>query len=129
VKDAQKFDGLFPLYLVKKDLFAEIRPDQLDTPLLLQVSRGSGIAERGVVFGDPVKDALVLFHQVGDQVQIRERNTYFRAPEGSALERSIRRSFADSVLAAFKVEATHPERKSLLVNLNGYFLTDVAATL
>jgi hypothetical protein len=128
VKDAQKFDGYFTLYQVKKELFAEIRPDQLDTPFLLQISRASGLADRGVVFGDPVKDALLCFHQVGDQLQLVERNTLFRAPDGSALQRSIRRSFSDSVLAAFKVEATHPERKSLLVNLNSYFLTDVAAT-
>jgi hypothetical protein len=128
VKDATRFDGLFPLYQVKKDLFAELRPDQLDTPFLLQVSRASGLGDRGIVFGDPVKDALLLFHQVGDQIQLLERNTLFRAPSGSALERSIKRSFSDSVLAAFKVEATHPERKSLLINLNSYFLTDVAAT-
>jgi phosphate-selective porin OprO and OprP len=94
-KEGDKFDGLFPLHLDKKDLF---------------------------------KDALVLFHQVGDQVQIRERNTNFRAPEGSALERSIRRSFADPVLPGFEVAATHPESKTLLIKLNGFSLTDVAAT-
>lgn len=128
VKEAEKHEGLFTLYLVKKDLYAEIRPEQLDTEFLLQISRGSGLGERGIVFGNPVKDALITFRQVGDQVQIVERNVRFRAPEGSAWERSIRRSFADSVLAGLKVEATHPERKSLLINLNGYFLTDVANT-
>lgn len=128
VKDAEKKEGLFTLYMVKKDLFAEIKPDQLDTPMVLQISRGSGVGERGIVFGNPVKDALITFRQIGDQVQMLERNTFFRAPKDSALERSIRRSYSDSVLAAFKVEATHKERKSLLVNLNGYFLTDVANT-
>jgi hypothetical protein len=126
VKDAEKQEGLFTLYKVKKDLYAEIKPEQLDTQILMQISRGSGVAERGIIFGNPVKDALITFRQIGDQVQMIERNTLFRAPEGSAIDRSIRRSYADSVLAAFKVEATHKERKSLLINLNGYFLTDVA---
>jgi hypothetical protein len=126
VKDGEKREGLFTLYRVKKDLFAEIRPDQLETPYLLQISRGNGLAERGIVFGEPVSDALIHFRQIGDQIQIVERNTLFRAPEGSAWERSIRRSYADSVLGALKVEATHPERKSVLVNLNSYMLTDLA---
>jgi hypothetical protein len=128
VKDAEKHEGLFTLYKVKKDLFAEIKPEQLDTQLLLQISRGSGVGERGIVFGNPVKDALVTLRKIEDQVQLIERNTLFRAPEGSALERSLRRSYSDSVLASFKVEATHKERQSILINLNGYFLTDVTNT-
>jgi Met-zincin/Domain of unknown function (DUF5117) len=128
VKGAERHDGLFTLYKVKRELFAEIRPDQLDTEFLFLVTRGSGLGERWIYFGDPGKEGLVVFRHVDDQVQLIQCNTGFRASPGSALERSVRRSFADSLLASFNVEATHPERKTLLINLTPYLLSDVAGT-
>jgi Domain of unknown function (DUF5117) len=128
VKGAERHEGLFTLYKMKRELFAEIRPDQLDTEFLFLVTRGSGLGERWIYFGDPGKEGLVVFRHVDDQVQLIQRNNGFRASPGSAQERSVRRSFADSLLASFKVEATHLERKSLLINLSPYLLSDVAGT-
>jgi uncharacterized protein DUF4953/uncharacterized protein DUF5117 len=128
VREAEKLEGLFTLYRVRRNLFAELRPEQLDTTFLFLVSRGTGLGERNLYFGDPVKDALVLFHRVDDEVQLIQPNTRVRAPTGSPTEHSVRQSFADSLLASFKVEAVHPERKSLLINLSSYLLTDVAGT-
>lgn len=128
VKGAERHEGLFTLYKMKRELFAEIRPDQLDTEFLFLVSRGTGLGERWMYFGDPIKDALVVFRRVDDRVQLIQLSTRFRAELGSALDRSVRRSFADSLLASFNVEATHPERKTLLINLTPYLLSDVAGT-
>jgi hypothetical protein len=128
VDGAERCEGLFTLYRKGRDLFAELQPEQMETDLLFLVTRGSGLGERWLYYGDPVKDALVRFRQVDDQIYLIQPNTRFRALPGSAEERSVQRSFADSILAVFPVEATDARRGTRLINLSRYLLTDLAAT-
>ncbi len=105
VKGYDKIPGVVTLYRKVNDLYAELTPAQLDTPFLLQATRETGTAGLGGVAGDPLADIVFKFHQENSQITLVEPNITFRAAPLSPEAASLRRSFADSNLAAFKVEA------------------------
>ena len=111
VKGFDKITGALTLYRKKNDLYAEITPDQLDKSFLLQATRETGTAGIGGIAGDPLADIVFRFQKTDDQIFLIEPNTTFRAAPHSPEEVSLRRSFADGYLAAFKIEATRPDPK------------------
>lgn len=121
------FKGLFTLYQNQKTgkLFAEIQPDQLNRNYLTAMTLESGIGERGFYSGLPLGDFLFTLRRVNNAIQFVIPNTNFRAERGTPIDRSVTRSFSDSVLDSLPIRSIHPTRNSLLVELNSLFLSDV----
>lgn len=121
--------GLLPLYRDSKKgrLLAEIPPDKLNRYYLLVSTLSAGIGEAGLYRGMPLQDFPLTLRQIDNRLQIVVPNLYFRARLGDSTQRALKDSFSDSVLYSLPILATHPERKSLLVDLEPLLLSDGAA--
>lgn len=126
IKGSQKLKGLFTLYRNAKTgrVLAEIRPDQLNQNYLNTVTLESGIGESGLYSGLPLGDFLFYFQRINNNLQLTVRNVNFRTDPGNPIQRSLNRSFSDSVLSALPIRAIHPQRKTLLVDLSPLLLGD-----
>jgi hypothetical protein len=125
IKDAKQQDGLFRLYHKEENLYAEIRPDQLDKPFLcpIAVARGAGIG--GTTLNSDEQWA-VLFKRVGDKLHLVRRNIRFQAKAGSPAAHAVETTYNDSVLLALRIHAINHSRGSLLINLNDVFMRNFA---
>ncbi len=133
IKDARRIDG--PLTFWQKDdkVWIELLPNQFDQPWLLSPKIKSGIGEAWVLGGLmalPVNGAggaqLVEFKRVHNQVRLQARNTDMAATPGSPEARAVADSYSHSLLGAVPVVSQpHPDRKSVLVEANPLFLTDM----
>ena len=125
VKDAQVINGLFTLYRTDEKVYLEILPDQLEKIYLVSFTIDSGLGERGFYAAAMAGEAPIVFHKQGKNIQLRVKNTRFIAEDGP-MRRAVDRSFSDSVLGITKIESLpHPERKSVLVDLGAFLLTDL----
>ncbi|MBI2267509.1 MAG: zinc-dependent metalloprotease [Armatimonadetes bacterium] len=127
VKDAARSPGLFTLYKTRKgDLFAEINPRQLDQPFLANITMETGLGDLFLQAGIPLnRGDLYFWHKVNNQLFLFKKNTSFTADPDRPIRRAVEKSFPDAIMGAAKLEAIHPERKSLLINLGGLLLTDI----
>ncbi|MBW4420623.1 MAG: zinc-dependent metalloprotease [Myxacorys californica WJT36-NPBG1] len=127
IQDTTSSKGLFTLYQNKKTgkLYAEIKPNQLNQNYLAVMTLESGIGERGIYSGLPIGDFLFTLRRVNNSIQFVVPNINFRAERGTPIRRSVDRSFSDSVLEALPIRSTHPQRKSILVELNSLLLGDL----
>ena len=125
VKDAQVIKGLFTLYRTDEKVFLEILPEQLDKIYLVSMTLDSGLGERGFYAAAMAGEAPIMFRKLGKNIQLRVKNTRFIADDGP-MRRAVDRSFSDSVLGLTKIESLpHPERKSVLIDLGAFLLTDL----
>ncbi|PSB33586.1 zinc-dependent metalloprotease [Stenomitos frigidus] len=127
VKGTKQLKGLFTLYRDEAagKLYAEIQPEQLNVNYLCTITMESGIGQGGIYGGLPLEDFLFTFRRVGNKLQFVVPNVFFRTRPGDPLQRSVKRSFSDSVLQALPIRSTHPKRKSFLVDLSPLFLSDL----
>ena len=133
VKDARRIEG--PLTLWQKDdkVWIELLPAQFGQPFLLSPKIKSGISEAWVLGGlmaYAVNGAggpqVVEFLRVHDQVRLQARNTEIMAKAGTPEARAVADAYSHSLLGAVPVVSQpHPERKSVLVEANGVFLSDL----
>ncbi len=127
LKDTEKQSGLFTIHRTKKGVaFLELNPEQLDRDFICFVTIETGLGERGILSGMPMQEWLCRFRRVNDRIHFVQRNTGFRADPKDPIADAVRRSFSDSILGSFAIETVHPERKSVVVNLNSLLLTDLA---
>lgn len=128
IKNTQKSGGLFTLYRNKEKnkIYLEIKPEQLNKNYLGTATLESGIGERGIYSGMPLQDFLFYFKRVDDKLHFVIRNVNFRTREGDPQVRSLTRSFSDSVLYTIFIKSIHPERKTILIDLEDLLLTDLA---
>ena len=125
VKDAKELPGLFPLWTKDERVWIELTPEQFNTPWFLQINRSRGLGE-GFIYPFMARSYLVEFRKIGNLVQLIAKNRRFIAPDASPLSRAIEQSFTDSLLAAAPVVSQpHPEKKSILVEVNALFLADI----
>lgn len=131
IKEAKTIKGLFTLYRNEKSgkLFAEILPAQLERNYLAAMTLESGIGQSGIYSGLPIGDFLFTFRRINNNIQFVVPNIYFRSERGIPIERSIQRSFSDSILESLPIRSIHAERKSFLVELNPLLLTDLPGLL
>ena len=125
VKGAREYEGLFKLYHKDDQLFAEIKPHQLDHPFLCPISIARGMAQGGhtLNFGE---QWVLVFHRVGDRLFLIRRNVRFKARPGAAVAKAVETTYTDSVLLSLRIQSIHPIRQSVLINLNDIFMTDFA---
>jgi hypothetical protein len=133
IKDAKRTDGLFPLWQKDDKTWIEIPADRLDAPFFLAVNMSRGIGERWL-FGGLMGNSwyatggeyVAEFRKAGGNIQLLARNTTFIAKTGSPEERSVKKSFSDSLLGSAPVASLpHPERKSILIEANALLMTDI----
>jgi hypothetical protein len=93
--------------------------------LIWQVSLASGVGSNPIGLDRSQLGAthLVRFERVGPRVLMVEPNYAYRALSNDASERrAVEQSFAQSILAGFKVESTTP--RGVLVDATEFFLSD-----
>src|SRR6185312_689617 len=128
VKDAKEQPGVFNVYSKDEKGWLEIQPEQIDRPFFLQANRTQGIGERDPFPSPMLRSYVVEFHRVGNLVQLLAKNTQFIALAGTPLARAVRESTSDSLLGSVPVASQpHPERKSVLIELNPLLLSDPPA--
>ena len=133
IKDARRIDG--PLTLWQKDdkYWFELLPTQFNKPYLLSPKIKSGIGEAFVLGGlmaFPINGAggpqVIEFVRVNNQVRLQARNTDVSAKAGTPEAFAVADSYSHSLLGATPVASQpHPDRKSVLIEANGIFLSDL----
>jgi len=124
VKDAENLEGLFTVYRQDKKgkLYLEIKPEQLEKNYLGVITLSTGIGEAGILKGLPIGEIMFQFRRLQNKVEFVVPNINFRGSEDDRVQRTIERSFSDSVLYSLKIESIHPERKTLLIDLGSLML-------
>lgn len=134
-RDAKELPGLFRLWQKDEKVWLEIAPDQFDHAYFFSTNLDQGLGESRFLagsmssslsrrFGGP---AIVIFRKVGNSVQMIARNVKYTAQAGTPEARAVADAFSDSLLAtATVVSQPHPERKSVLVEANALFFTDLS---
>ncbi len=127
IKDTQKSAGLFTLYRQKETgkIYLEIKPEQLNKNYFASITMESGIGERGIYSGLPIKDFLFYFRRVNNNLLFTVRNVRYRTRPEDPQRRSVNRSFSDSVLASIPIVSIHPQRKTMLIDLEDLLLRDL----
>jgi len=133
-KDAKELPGLFRMWQKDDKVWLEIEPAQFDHPFFFSTNLDQGLGENGFYggsmssslsrrFGTP---AIVSFRKVGTNVQLIARNVKYTAQAGTPEARAVADAFSDSLISSAAIASQpHPERKSVLVEANSLFITDI----
>jgi hypothetical protein len=126
IRGAKKTEGLFTVWQKDEKVWIELAPGDFDKPFFLSPKVETGIGEAGV-FGGLMDDAHVIeFRRIHNQVQMIARNTDFTAKSGTPEGRAVAAAFSPSLLASTIVASLpNPESKSVLVEANALFITDM----
>jgi hypothetical protein len=124
-KDAEVMRGFITLYKKRENLYAEIRPGQLEQPILGIFSFARGIGQNSLLGGLPLNNRLISFSRSGDHVLVFQRNTRFTTPPGTPIDRAREISEANSVLASLKIESEQDSSHALLVDLAPFLVSDL----
>ncbi len=122
----QKIDGFVPLYWDAENGKLLMEIDRLGEEMIYQTSLPAGVGSNpiGLDRNGLGQTHIVRFDRVGPRVLMVEPNYRFRASSSDPMERrSVEDSFAQSVLAGFKVEAANDH--GVLVDATDFFLSDM----
>ncbi|MDZ8110729.1 MAG: zinc-dependent metalloprotease [Nostoc sp. DedQUE12a] len=124
-KSSDKLEGLFTIYCNHDSdkIYLEIKPEQLNKNYLATVTLESGIGENGIYSGLPLADFLFYFRRINNKLHFVVRNVKFRT-ESQSEQRSLARSFSDSVLYSLPIDGTHPFTKNILIDLDNLLMQD-----
>src|SRR5262249_30009576 len=123
-RGTEKIDGLFTLHKKDEHLYAEIKPQQFDQPLIspIAIARGMAMAGNPMNFGD---EWVLVFHRAGDKVQLIRRNIHYKA-SGSGLDKAVKQNYTDSILMAMPIISINPAGQTVLIDLADIYFTDFA---
>lgn len=128
IKDLKKYDGAFTLYVRKKELLLELPESKLDKLWLLQATLNTGFnsgARSTGQAGEPINNVdAYRWERHDDQVWLMHPNSAYRWSKDDPLAIASQRSFPEAILGSYKIEATEPEKKLLLVNVTNLFMGD-----
>src|SRR5689334_10655591 len=127
VKGTDKQEGLFTLYKNENsgEVYLEIKPEQLNKNYLATITLESGIGESNIYSGLPLDDFLFYFRRVNNNLHFVVRNVKFRTAASDPEQRSLARSFSDSVLYSLEIDSIDPRSKNILINLNSLLMQDL----
>ncbi|HIK26938.1 MAG: zinc-dependent metalloprotease [Oscillatoriaceae bacterium SKW80] len=127
LKDAEKLEGIFTLYRHKKTgkIYLELKPEQLNKNYLATITLESGIGEQFLYSGLPLQDFIFYFQKINNTLQFVLRNVNYRTNPGDPQERSVNRSFSDSVLYSLEIKNKNSEKNTIIIDLGDLFLQDV----
>ena len=109
-KGSKTYEGFITLHEKDQHLYAEIKPQQLEQPILapMVIARGSANAGQPLNFGD---EWVLSFHRVGDNLQLIRKNIHFTAPAGTPLEKAVKQNYTDSILMSLPILSISPQRR------------------
>ena len=128
IKDKQAQAGYFSFYIddTTGKVFLEI--ERFEQEFLFQsgLPHGVGSNDIGLDRGQLGDTRLVRFEKVGDQVFLRQLNTYFRADTDNKLEQqAIDEAFASSIIWGFNVSYSSADRSKTLIDYTPFLLSDI----
>ncbi|MBW4560131.1 MAG: zinc-dependent metalloprotease [Mojavia pulchra JT2-VF2] len=126
IKGTDKLEGLFTLYHSQDSgkIYLELEPEQLNKNYLATVTLESGLGESGIYSGLPLSDFLFYFRRVNNNLHFVVRNVKFRTETSEPEQRSLARSFSDSVLYSLEIDSIDPHNKNILINLDNLLMQD-----
>ncbi len=124
-KGATKHEGFITLYQKDQHLYAEIKPHQLEQPILapMVIARGSASAGQPLNFGD---EWVIAFRRVGENLQLLRKNIHFTAPSGTPLDKAVKQNYTDSILLSLPILSINPQGATMVIDFADIFLTDFA---
>ncbi|AVH73185.1 zinc-dependent metalloprotease [Nostoc sp. 'Lobaria pulmonaria (5183) cyanobiont'] len=125
VNRIDKLEGIFTLYCSEDSgkVFLELKPEQLNKNYLAIVTLESGIGESGIYSGLPLSDFIFYFRRINNRLHFVVRNVKFRT-DSIPEQRSLARSFSDSVLYSLEIATIDPKNQNILINLNELLMQD-----
>ena len=127
VKDHEKLDGYFTVY-TKEDrgrtkYLLELKEDQLGEFMMLQTTASTGTSDK-IVAGTPAGDIMFKFQRMpGKKLYMVVPNYRFRARESAPISEAVKRSFSDSYVHAFTIDAEQDDR--LLIDVTAFFTSNI----
>jgi hypothetical protein len=121
----EHLDGFVPLQWDPENGKLLMEITRFGEEMIWQVSLASGVGSNPIGLDRSQLGAthIVRFERVGPRVLMVEPNYAFRAISNDPSERrAVEQSFAQSILAGFKVESTTP--RGVLVDATEFFLSD-----
>src|SRR6516225_70896 len=88
-KDAEVMKGYFTIYRKRENLYLELKPAQLNQPVLGIFSFARGIGSNFLLGGLPLGEYVLEFQRAGDHVLVIDHNTRFVASGDSAYSRAV----------------------------------------
>lgn len=133
VKEHEKLSGIFTFYRKKKGtsdtLLMEVPDSKLGQLLMLQATASTGASGTPafVFHGAPLNDLLFRIEK-GDDGRVRfvAPKTDVRVLNDAPGQRSLLRSYPDTILQSFEIKARQPERHSVLIDVSDLFRADIA---
>jgi hypothetical protein len=133
IKDARRNEGPLTLWQKEDKVWIELTPDNFKQRFLLSPKIKNGIGEALVLGGlmaMPINGAggpqVVEFVRVFNQVRLQVPNLEFTAKANTPEARAVASSYSASLLGAVPVASQpHPDRKSVLIEANPLFLSDM----
>jgi hypothetical protein len=126
IKDAKETPGLIGIWQKDEKVWLEIAPEQFGVPYLFTANLSRGVGEKGVYGGMMLLDHVVEWKRIGNAVQLIAKNYAFTGGTSGPLTHGVKEGFTDSLLGATTVASQpHPERKTVLIDANALFLTDI----
>jgi hypothetical protein len=126
VRGATQLPGFLSLYRKDEKVWIELRPEQFDSPMFMELNTTNGIGERGVYGGMMDGSQVVIFHRIGNVVQMIAKNTDFGARPGTPQALAVGQAFSDSLLAAVPLASgPHPQTHSVLIEANALLFGDI----
>ncbi|XVJ70205.1 MAG: DUF5117 domain-containing protein [Rhizobacter sp.] len=130
IKDARKIEGPITAWQKDEKVWLELGAAHWGTPYLLSPKFRTGIGESwylgGLMGFGTAGRYVVEFVRVHNQVRLVARNQMAVAPPGTPQARALDVALSPSLLSSTGVASQpHPERKTVLVEANALFLTDM----
>jgi hypothetical protein len=124
--EATSQPGLFTLWRKNDHVYVEITKAQLGQDFIQSAAPANGLGGWAIVWGEAMfsQTKLITFTRNGNKIVITWPNTFFKAPEGSARQRSIEQSFSPSVVATADIVAEDPVTGKIIFDA-APFLGDV----
>ena len=125
LKDTDTKDGLLRLHVSDMNLFAELRPADLDKDFIVLITIAKGIGQMPLLGGISWNDDWVWqFRKQGDNIHVVRRNVRFRAKSGTPTSEAVKLAYTDSVLFSLPI-LTRTGSGAYVVDLGQVFFTDL----
>lgn len=125
-KDATKFEGYFTVWQKKKDLYFELKPEQLGKYWLFQGAIRMGADDMDLAAGMPLGRDFQLvdafrFERRDDDLWLYVPNLQWRWLQDDPFALAASRAFPEAVLESYRIEVEHPDTKTIMIKVNELF--------
>ena len=129
IKGAKRTDGLIAVWQKDDKVWFELQPADIGKAFFLSPKYKTGIGESRFFGGLMGEELVVEFRRIHNIVQLLARNTEFVAKAGTPTGRAVESGYSPSLLGSTAVlSLPHPERKSVLIEANPLFVSDLSGT-